>query len=126
MAWTALASAAGTLARPSSRAKNATVSDSGSTPLSAVATCSASASFQRSTPSAITNRRPIANVIADSAPVTASGVQRSASSSEEHTSELQSPDHLVCRLLLEKKNNTIPATNQSNTKKTLPRRKNRQ
>src|SRR5207244_4930748 len=26
--------------------------------------------------------------------------------SEEHTSELQSPDHLVCRLLLEKKNNT--------------------
>src|SRR5947208_11363368 len=28
------------------------------------------------------------------------GLQRS----EEHTSELQSPDHLVCRLLLEKKN----------------------
>src|SRR5258708_23721071 len=32
--------------------------------------------------------------------------------SEEHTSELQSPDHLVCRLLLEKKKkqNTIYAT----------------
>src|SRR5947208_3524233 len=29
----------------------------------------------------------------------------SACRSEEHTSELQSPDHLVCRLLLEKKNN---------------------
>src|SRR5258708_25790473 len=29
----------------------------------------------------------------------------SAIRSEEHTSELQSPDHLVCRLLLEKKNN---------------------
>src|SRR5207244_12081224 len=27
-----------------------------------------------------------------------------AERSEEHTSELQSPDHLVCRLLLEKKN----------------------
>src|SRR5690625_7068149 len=27
--------------------------------------------------------------------------------SEEHTSELQSRGHLVCRLLLEKKNNTI-------------------
>src|SRR5207244_5964724 len=27
-----------------------------------------------------------------------------AKRSEEHTSELQSPDHLVCRLLLEKKN----------------------
>src|SRR5947208_13117066 len=29
-----------------------------------------------------------------------------AQRSEEHTSELQSPDHLVCRLLLEKKNRT--------------------
>src|SRR5947208_5157299 len=29
------------------------------------------------------------------------------SRSEEHTSELQSPDHLVCRLLLEKKNNMV-------------------
>src|SRR5258708_25999917 len=28
--------------------------------------------------------------------------------SEEHTSELQSPDHLVCRLLLEKKKNNEP------------------
>src|SRR5258708_21954708 len=28
---------------------------------------------------------------------------REAERSEEHTSELQSPDHLVCRLLLEKK-----------------------
>src|SRR5258708_26132407 len=27
--------------------------------------------------------------------------------SEEHTSELQSPDHLVCRLLLEKKKATL-------------------
>src|SRR5258708_15559305 len=30
-------------------------------------------------------------------------VRASVSRSEEHTSELQSPDHLVCRLLLEKK-----------------------
>src|SRR5258708_26174769 len=29
-----------------------------------------------------------------------------AGRSEEHTSELQSPDHLVCRLLLEKKKTT--------------------
>src|SRR5258708_15033550 len=36
------------------------------------------------------------------------------SRSEEHTSELQSPDHLVCRLLLEKK---------KNTKHTLPNRR---
>src|SRR5947208_7898231 len=28
--------------------------------------------------------------------------------SEEHTSELQSPDHLVCRLLLEKKKDIQP------------------
>src|SRR5690348_11726691 len=31
-----------------------------------------------------------------------------ANRSEEHTSELQSPVHLVCRLLLEKKNRTWP------------------
>src|SRR5256885_10086353 len=30
--------------------------------------------------------------------------------SEEHTSELQSPCNLVCRLLLEKKNNSTPTT----------------
>src|SRR5947208_8833961 len=33
--------------------------------------------------------------------------------SEEHTSELQSPDHLVCRLLLEKKNKELGALSQS-------------
>src|SRR5207244_11711290 len=33
----------------------------------------------------------------------ASGSQQGFVRSEEHTSELQSPDHLVCRLLLEKK-----------------------
>src|SRR5947208_2429057 len=40
------------------------------------------------------------------APVSDFGVRsyhRTISRSEEHTSELQSPDHLVCRLLLEKK-----------------------
>src|SRR5947208_5281226 len=30
-------------------------------------------------------------------------IARNLERSEEHTSELQSPDHLVCRLLLEKK-----------------------
>src|SRR5947208_4587938 len=33
--------------------------------------------------------------------------------SEEHTSELQSPDHLVCRLLLEKKKNSVTLTSIS-------------
>src|SRR5258708_20489566 len=33
-------------------------------------------------------------------------LNRGFSRSEEHTSELQSPDHLVCRLLLEKKKTT--------------------
>src|SRR5258708_31982692 len=32
--------------------------------------------------------------------------RNSRSRSEEHTSELQSPDHIVCRLLLEKKKAT--------------------
>src|SRR5690348_17578417 len=41
------------------------------------------------------------------APVQAGrGRRHSSSRSEEHTSELQSPVHLVCRLLLEKKNIT--------------------
>src|SRR5947208_5127458 len=35
------------------------------------------------------------------------GARESGSRSEEHTSELQSPDHLVCRLLLEKKKKYI-------------------
>src|SRR5438552_14321461 len=40
-----------------------------------------------------------------------------AQRSEEHTSELQSPDHLVCRLLLEKKkkNKTQQHTNNKRT-----------
>src|SRR5258708_22589481 len=47
------------------------------------------------------------------APANWSSSQPSANSaptsnrSEEHTSELQSPDHLVCRLLLEKKKKKI-------------------
>src|SRR5258708_21836209 len=36
------------------------------------------------------------------------GALRPEPRSEEHTSELQSPDHLVCRLLLEKKNTARP------------------
>ena len=50
-------------------------------PFIASATTATSASFQRSTPSAITKRRPVANVIAQSAAATASGVQSSPSSS---------------------------------------------
>src|SRR5258708_14680828 len=36
-----------------------------------------------------------------------------AGRSEEHTSELQSPDHLVCRLLLEKKKSKLQASTLS-------------
>src|SRR5258708_26352821 len=44
-----------------------------------------------------------------------SGAWSTTSRSEEHTSELQSPDHLVCRLLLEKKkkNSTRPKQQQA-------------
>src|SRR5207244_9161473 len=42
--------------------------------------------------------------------------------SEEHTSELQSPDHLVCRLLLEKKKKKEKRSKmQINEKKTIIR-----
>src|SRR5258708_20723733 len=36
--------------------------------------------------------------------------------SEEHTSELQSPDHLVCRLLLEKKKHVNPSIYYNHSK----------
>src|SRR5207244_12702419 len=42
-------------------------------------------------------------IVALGDPALAVGDLRAAPRSEEHTSELQSPDHLVCRLLLEKK-----------------------
>src|SRR3712207_8736962 len=40
------------------------------------------------------------------ADVPAAGIREGGSRSEEHTSELQSRQYLVCRLLLEKKNKT--------------------
>src|SRR5258708_28459141 len=40
--------------------------------------------------------------------------------SEEHTSELQSPDHLVCRLLLEKKKGETEEPNRRNAGHDLP------
>src|SRR5258708_23760906 len=43
-----------------------------------------------------------------------SGVVVKQNRSEEHTSELQSPDHLVCRLLLEKKKKTLCAQLRQN------------
>src|SRR5258708_955346 len=47
---------------------------------------------------------------AGTASTTGLPISRSLSRSEEHTSELQSPDQLVCRLLLEKKKNKITST----------------
>src|SRR5258708_31728154 len=57
--------------------------------------------------------RSLRNFLADMPPVEAIEflLERLKRRSEEHTSELQSPDHLVCRLLLEKKKNTIPTGN---------------
>src|SRR5207244_9038462 len=55
-------------------------------------------------------RRPLCRACAPSSPrprPSAAGAQaRHNGRSEEHTSELQSPDHLACRLLLEKKKKT--------------------
>src|SRR5207244_11638122 len=44
------------------------------------------------------------------APARPDPLQNAGVRSEEHTSELQSPDHLVCRLLLEKKKKNIITT----------------
>src|SRR5258708_8137018 len=40
-------------------------------------------------------------------PFTNTAISFNPKRSEEHTSELQSPDHLVCRLLLEKKKKSV-------------------
>src|SRR5258708_20305642 len=42
--------------------------------------------------------------------------------SEEHTSELQSPDHLVCRLLLEKKKQVQSSITPSHSQQPTPER----
>src|SRR5690348_18362150 len=57
--------------------------------------------FRSSSPGAASRRRP------SRASPTWSSAPR-CRRSEEHTSELQSPVHLVCRLLLEKKKTYIP------------------
>src|SRR5947208_6338891 len=48
------------------------------------------------------------------------GNRQKKARSEEHTSELQSPDHLVCRLLLEKKKDRKPRDQPQERR--LPRR----
>src|SRR5438552_13868154 len=45
-----------------------------------------------------------------------------ADRSEEHTSELQSPDHLVCRLLLEKKKKRDKTSKSESRKRPNPHR----
>src|SRR5258708_19810610 len=49
-------------------------------------------------------------------PAHAGAARPAPARSEEHTSELQSPDHLVCRLLLEKKKKHSPDTHHTHTR----------
>src|SRR5258708_18639172 len=70
--------------------------------------------FRSRAPAAAVQPQPRAAVALQTAlhPHEQLGVDRS----EEHTSELQSPDHLVCRLLLEKKKNTTNRITMHNRK----------
>src|SRR5258708_20831815 len=52
-------------------------------------------------------------------PRTPSTPQLPSRRSEEHTSELQSPDHLVCRLLLEKKKKRYSRKTTAKQKSTI-------
>src|SRR5258708_27654184 len=54
----------------------------------------------------------LSNIVCSSAPAS-NWPEATAARSEEHTSELQSPDHLVCRLLLEKKNAPVLQSNDA-------------
>src|SRR5258708_29147208 len=79
---------------------------------------------------AVLDRKPWALTLPHRAPSVAmqigSGVTSSVAMpmvscrSEEHTSELQSPDHLVCRLLLEKKKNLHAMRRKAEHIKLLP------
>src|SRR5258708_30988763 len=74
-------------------------------------------------PRAANLRRDVRNPEIDHRPLVAEGARMTTEyralvcqmRSEEHTSELQSPDHLVCRLLLEKKKNGYKIINDSTT-----------
>src|SRR3712207_7908138 len=60
------------------------------------------------------NRELVLEVVArSSCPVQAGGGLRTLDRSEEHTSELQSRQYLVCRLLLEKKKSSLGDTTTS-------------
>src|SRR5947208_13258271 len=48
------------------------------------------------------------------------GRERVPERSEEHTSELQSPDHLVCRLLLEKKKDAFASPHEHDRRHLRP------
>src|SRR2546422_8096054 len=67
-----------------------------------------SASTHESTAPPSTAREPDESPTASLTPTTARLATRRPIRSEEHTSELQSRLHLVCRLLLEKKKKTQP------------------
>src|SRR5690348_17992103 len=67
-------------------------------------TASVTPARTHSSTSAVANA-VLASRVLDATPT--SGARSRVSRSEEHTSELQSPVHLVCRLLLEKKKKKI-------------------
>src|SRR5258708_28516373 len=65
-------------------------------PVAEIARVKLSNRVMRKTASVLVDRRRLSKVFVNL-------IERS----EEHTSELQSPDHIVCRLLLEKKKNSM-------------------
>src|ERR1035438_10754547 len=103
----------------------------------AFASFTASAQTTAATPVATKSHKPAAQIIAPTPPmgwnswnffagrvtdkdvrgaadqIVATGMKDAGYRSEEHTSELQSLRHLVCRLLLEKKNNYISTATTS-------------
>src|SRR5258708_25159138 len=67
-------------------------------------------SYNNQDHSMLTAMLSVENIVGAQHDVWAVNVERS----EEHTSELQSPDHLVCRLLLEKKKKEYIPINSEN------------
>src|SRR5258708_27966360 len=66
-------------------------------------------------------RVALARVILKDAPILVLDEDGGVFRSEEHTSELQSPDHLVCRLLLEKKKHNLLTSTHARPTPKAPR-----
>src|SRR3989442_6369205 len=97
----------------SSHAASSSSSRNANAPTSYADSWSALSCFSNSWGFCASTRRAVSKIWREQRQFLSSTMGRSISRSEEHTSELQSRPHLVCRLLLEKKKKATDYTDNS-------------